>query len=401
MPHSTQRSATQLWHDSKVKCIRDIYRGAMPTKKRLRTYGITPDRVDEIVAARQADEARDWSVVRELSLNGPVNVHDFCQWLFHNVESQNGATRRNAYGHWNPNDCTIRKPPRGGAVYFMLSIFFGDGDCVDGKYGSWENDIRPALNELDELVQCRINCGGIDRVERPLQWLSVALREACCFEHEGDCKQCYQRLQDTRITSEWCAKIRRWDEKDERVVLPWDTLVERVRETFGPLSREWMYIELFTHFPARDDLSCLAINPSNEDGNFIRLHEDGGEFVKSSYKTRNKYGIRTHSMCDELCTSIREYMHEHALVDGDFLLGRGKHSAWVGRFLTEIGVKTDDWKGFNICLLRHMWLSNMRAIIKEKCTCPKQRVKHGLECLSLMDHSPAAAYQYVNQIKSA
>ena len=48
-----------------------------------------------------------------------------------------------------------------------------------------------------------------------------------------------------------------------------------------------------------------------------------------------------------------------------------------------------------------MWLSNMRAIIKEKCTCPKQRVKHGLECLSLMDHSPAAAYQYVNHIKSA
>ena len=80
MPHSTQRSATQLWHDSKVKCIRDIYAGGnkMPTKKRLRTYGITPDRVDEIVAARQADEARDWSVVRELSLNGPVNVHDFC-----------------------------------------------------------------------------------------------------------------------------------------------------------------------------------------------------------------------------------------------------------------------------------------------------------------------------------
>ena len=64
-------------------------------------------------------------------------------------------------------------------------------------------------------------------------------------------------------------------------MLPWDTLVERVRETFGPLSREWMYIELFTHFPARDDLSCLAINPSNEDGNFIRLYEDGGEFVKS------------------------------------------------------------------------------------------------------------------------
>ena len=134
MLRSIQRSATQLWHDSKVKCIRDIYGGEIPSKKSLRTYGTTPDRVDEIVAARQADEARDWSVVCELSPNEPVNVHDFCHWSFHKVESRNGATRRIAYGHWDPNDRTIRNPPRAGAVYFMLSIIFGDGNSVDGKY---------------------------------------------------------------------------------------------------------------------------------------------------------------------------------------------------------------------------------------------------------------------------
>ena len=52
----------------------------------------------------------------------------------------------------------------------MFAHFFGDGDAnCDGKYGDWENDIRPALEKLDELVESRVNLGGIDHVERPLQ----------------------------------------------------------------------------------------------------------------------------------------------------------------------------------------------------------------------------------------
>ena len=144
-------------------------------KKRLRTYGITPDRVDEIVAARQADEARDWSVVCELSHNEPVNVHDFCQWLFHNVESQRwryaGAI---AYGHWDPNDRTIRNPPRAGAVYFMLSIIFGDGNSVDGKYdvdSKYFETRMPHVHKTNRKGRPRVyasvslsTCFGVNRV---------------------------------------------------------------------------------------------------------------------------------------------------------------------------------------------------------------------------------------------
>ena len=87
-------------------------------------------------------------------------------------------------------------------------------------------------------------------------------------------------------------------------MIPWDTLVKRVREEFGSLSKESMYIELFTTFPSRDDLNALMINPSEEEGNFIRIRTDGGEFVKSDYKTRNLYGAREYPMNANLCASI-------------------------------------------------------------------------------------------------
>ena len=387
---------------NKLNVISDLYKGSpIVMKRRLKNNGITDARAKQIRDAAIADSERDWTVAREVPTDGPIDVYTFLHSLWTH-DKRSVETANAAYGDWSPARLAkYKKPPRAGALYFMFAHFFGDGDAnCDGKYGDWENDIRPALEKLDELVESRVNLGGIDHVERPLQWLSVALERACCFDHENnESGACYQRLQSTKLDAEQLTALRLQQYADDLVVIPWDTLVERVREEFGSLSKESMYIELFTTFPSRDDLNALMINPSEEEGNFIRIRSDGGEFVKSDYKTRNLYGAREYPMNANLCASIRAFMNEHGLVDGDYLLGHEKHSPWVGRFLTKIGVKTAEWKGRNIHLLRHVWLSSARADIKRKFPDDKERQRHcQQELCKCMDHSPEAALKYINEI---
>ena len=194
--------------------IAEIYQGnATVSQKRLNNSGISAARQAEITAARVADAQRDWTIVpQQLPRDGPVNVHDFCHWLYHNDRfKKSEGTLRVAYGDWRPEKLAESgRPPRTGNMYLMLSAYFGGGDpAVDGKYGLWENDVRPAFDALDSVVQTIVDRLGLDKAERHLQHISTALELAECFDHVDQHRDRYARLQKAKISAEMAARLRR------------------------------------------------------------------------------------------------------------------------------------------------------------------------------------------------
>ncbi len=243
------------------------------------TKNITAARHDEICATAVKDGAHDWpGAFAHATNDDPINVHIFLKKLF-DTDSKSITTRSGAYGTWNGKRVTKEnEPPRDGCLYDALAIFnAADGNLETARFGAWEQDIKPSLLRMGDLVQsikshAQKNPKGY--YARALTYLSAAMERSADVDIEGEFANAYAELQRAKRDCDMSYQIER-DLKNEETHLEcnWDELARRVEQEFGRESAEFLLMALWRDAPYRDDLHALRINPSDETGNFIRMSE--------------------------------------------------------------------------------------------------------------------------------
>ena len=385
------------------KAIEDIYAtGAHLSPTRMKNAGVTRERADEIVDTKFEDADYDWTKTPELSVDGPIHVNKFLQWCFYNdTYKECISTKTVAYGNWENR----KLPPRTGYIYLMLSRHVGDGDPMSVKYGYWERDIREILTKnMGSLLQSTIeHFGGIDRIERPLQTLSCALELAPCFDHKIEGHDAYVKLQRQKNGSEQKSFLRRESANEGRGVPTFEKIRELTRDKFGETSKQSLCIDLYAETRLRkSELQDLRVNPPKDQrhGTYITVTEDTVTLKRErGYKTRKpeQYELRDdhYVLSTALSEKIRSYIDE----SNDCRLFQENEcaSTFMGHVLTEIDVKTPEWKGHSVRLLGRSYVSTERAKTK-RLRSSVEILQRNYSLCEEMDHTAKAASRLINNI---
>ena len=376
--------------------------------KFLSSKNITAARHDEICASAVKDGAHDWpGAFAHATNDDPINVHIFLKKLF-DTDSNAITTRSGAYGTWNGKRVTEEnEPPRDGCLYDALAIFnAADGNLETGRFGAWEQDIKPSLLRMGDLVESIKNHAQKNPkgyYARVLTYLSAAMARSADVDIEGEFANAYAELQRAKRDCNMSYQIQR-DLRNRETDLEcnWDELARRVEQEFGRESAEFLLMALWRDAPYRDDLHALRINPSDETGNFIRMSADFCEIVINEHKTAHTWGVKRNALGPVARELALRYVETRGLKNEDFLLGDRPHSAWVSNFLSTIGVKTERQEGA-INLLRHTWATTyydeVAARYDRGAINAKERKAVYEQLCRLMCHSPAAAKKYLNRVK--
>ena len=386
------------------KAIHDIYAtGAHLSRTRMENAGITVERANEIVEMKfdDADPDYDWtsSTPPEPSVDGPISVNKFLHWCFYNdTYKECISTKKIAYGNWVGKTL----PPRGGYIYDLLNRHFGDGDNMIVRYGNWERDVSKILTkDMDSLLQsAKKHWKGVDRIHRHLQTLSCALELAPFYDHKCDGYDAYVKLQREKNYAEQKNFIRRESENEDRTVPKFERLRELTRDKFGENSKESLCIDLFAEARLRkNELQDIRFNPpkdQREKCTYIIVTEDTAKLKRyRGYRTRKleQYGMRDD--CLELSAVLGDKIRSYIGHGNTRLFEKNQcASTFVGNVLTEIKVKTPEWKWHNVRLLGRSYVSTERARAKLHVDVLQQNY---LTC-EQMDHTAKASSRLINTI---
>lgn len=237
--------------------------------------------------------------------------------------------------------------------------------------------------------------------------------------HKPDANRQYKKAYNifNRLWTEMKAKVRLIndrDKEDARPVLQWDDLVALVKAKYpDPISKENLYISLYSQFPSRDDWGSMWIDdgegevPRKEEEydlvrrntlflpNKKRKYLRGKAFlVMTNYKTSKIYGARVFVFDKPTTDNILKYVKKNRISGSTermspYLFGASKMSGYVGRLLDDLGV--DRLRLGAINYLRKSYISTQLANFTGT---DEER----LNLAYTMKHSPSASLRYVREL---
>ena len=133
-----------------------------------------------------------------------------------------------------------------------------------------------------------------------------------------------------------------------------DDYVERVKDKFGEISKQFLIAMLYKESPRRDDFQLCIINDisnaTNSKINYISVPNDSVcSTVINEHKTGQVYEPLIKKLSPYLSKLIKNYIILKSLKTGDFLFGKGRLTAYVSKMSDDIGLK-----GITINTLRKM-----------------------------------------------
>ena len=168
--------------------------------------------------------------------------------------------------------------------------------------------------------------------------------------------------------------------------------LEKIKEKFGELSKEYVMSKLYEEVTVRDDFRLKVVPNFNdtvsEIENYIVVPIDSHHrltIIINEYKTSSKYGPIREELSRPLSNLIREFIKHMGIRYGEYLFGRAKtNSNFVSKMNKQIGIDG----GINN--YRHMKASE----IKYKDN--KERAKLAMK----MKHSPLVSLRYLRKLKN-
>jgi hypothetical protein len=115
----------------------------------------------------------------------------------------------------------------------------------------------------------------------------------------------------------------------------------KVIETYGNHSREYLITELYKATGARDDLFLQIIKNKSEgigEKNYLVINNTPNAIViLNKYKTKKKYGIKQDQIPSQITELIKKYLKNHNLTYGDYLFNTKTLSLIVSRMNKKLG----------------------------------------------------------------
>ena len=148
-----------------------------------------------------------------------------------------------------------------------------------------------------------------------------------------------------------------------------DDYVERVKDKFGEMSKQFLIAMFYKESPRRDDFQLCIINDvsnaTDSKINYISVPQDGVcSTIINEHKTGKVYDPLIKNLSPYLSKLIKHYMILKSLKTGDFLFGKGRLTAYVSKMSSDIGLK-----GITINTLRKMAVTkylNVERTIDER-----------------------------------
>lgn len=137
-------------------------------------------------------------------------------------------------------------------------------------------------------------------------------------------------------------------EKKERLAetgaLPsYDEYLNKVIETFGDDSREYLITELYKEIKARDNLVLKVVKTRTEaiyDDNYLIINEKpNAEVIINSFKTKKRHGEFEVKLSPGLTSLVRNYLKNNKIKYNQHLFNTKSLSVIVGRMNDKLGVK--------------------------------------------------------------
>lgn len=157
---------------------------------------------------------------------------------------------------------------------------------------------------------------------------------------------------------------------------------EKVIETYGNQSKEYMITELYKDTGARDDLILKVVQNKNEvngEHNFLVINKSPNAIViLNKYKTIKKYGKKEDQISVQVTNVLRDYLKNNKIGYGDYLFNNQSLSQIVSKMNKKM--KFDGMGAIN--LFRKMLTTdvhkNKESTIQEKLALAK-KLKHSLK----------------------
>jgi hypothetical protein len=176
------------------------------------------------------------------------------------------------------------------------------------------------------------------------------------------------------------------DKQETTTIETFDKYLEKIKSTFGGLSKEYVLSSLYKEVTLRDDFVLLIV-PSiqsidDNDLNYIVIPKTRElTLIINQYKTSNKYGQIKVKLSLPLSNLIRKYIQKETLLDGDYLFGNKNLTSFVSKMNKEIGIKG------SISYFRQMSVSDLLR------TSPSAEERQALS--AKMAHAPLTQIKYL------
>jgi hypothetical protein len=177
------------------------------------------------------------------------------------------------------------------------------------------------------------------------------------------------------------------EKKENETILGWNEYLQKVKDTFGTESKEFLISKLYKDVPVRDDLHLKIVEndlyEEEDTNNYLVIKNNKMVIIIKEFKTNNKYDTIKFLLSNDLMKLIQSYMNKNNKTFGDYLFTSNKNTKWVSEMNKKMGLKG------SINLFRKMTISELKNASAEDI----------LKLNKKMAHSYQSSLNYVRNIK--
>jgi len=169
-----------------------------------------------------------------------------------------------------------------------------------------------------------------------------------------------------------------------------DKYLKQVKDTFGEVSKEYLVVALYELSGFRDNLQLEIMNkpPKDTSKNYAVVPIDTNKNITillNKFKTDKTYKEDKIEVNKALSDSIRAYIHQKNLGQGDYLFGKSLLSGFIGKFNKKLGL--------------HITINTLRQMRTKKADLKNMTAEQRVEYAYQMKHSPAMSKNYDPKIQ--
>lgn len=393
-------------HENRLRQMRRIKEGMVPTKKAMMEYDITPEMANK-ARAEGGHEPIDFFPLYGLDIPSTTNVKlEINEATRRQIQEQERQKTLAQTAKENADD--LRKLHKGMREKFkgkIVDITEEDkvsieniskwmrmgisrekgrqGSTLEKRFGKPDNYRTGELYRLfnrwrptecdDDITHCLKDMKGllafletmkdlsgkdlvVDTKMSYMEVVSITMEEYPLIDHTGDLKDAYEMLQQAKMEIKAKVGARKLVKRDaETITFTFTEMARMVKDTFGVDSWQHLYMSMYFEAPSRDDMYDLRIVDSdrgkdakkvNNGYNYVVVPKSGNAtlvFVK--YKTAGFFGVVKFPLTASTTSLIRKYVSANAVTiatQQGTLFGKAKMSSRVREMLIKAGIKTKD-----------------------------------------------------------
>jgi len=144
----------------------------------------------------------------------------------------------------------------------------------------------------------------------------------------------------------------------------WSEYLQRVKDSYGDNSMEYLLINIYKEVPMRDDMQLLLTDGKiefSDNINYLVMPEKKTKKIKlliNKYKTGETYGKYEQELTLALTRLINKYIKENNILIGDYLFGNKKLTGIVSNINKTIGYDGEKYKATGINFIRKIAIAN-------------------------------------------